>query len=121
MGAFIDKVIVVCHGRIEKLHRKSIQKFKEWLGDDKFKANFVFVYNKQDGCSTAERQENLRGMCEILEIDTSQNVIVTSPDGSRKERKCALTLGIKPGTPENPGAPYDDVETELTQFKLSVL
>lgn len=112
---FIDKVIVVCHGRIEQQHRKSIQKFKEWLGYDKFTANFVFVYNRQDGCSTADRQENLMEMCEILEIDTSQNVIVTAPDGSRKERKCAISLGIRPG------APYDDVETDLTQFKLSVL
>ena len=112
---YIDKVVIKCYGRIQKDHRDSIGKFMEWLRYTNYKTNFVFVYNKQEGIPTAERSQHLISMCEELGVDMNKDEIVSCPDGSRRSIKFAHSLGIKSGTP------WDDVETELTEFKRAVL
>ena len=112
---FIDKVVVVCYGRIQKDHKDSIGKFMEWLRYEKYKTNFIFVYNKQEGVPMADRQQHLVEMCSELGVDMTQNTTITSPDGSRKSIKYVHSLGIKPGTP------FDSIETELIDFTMAVL
>ena len=87
----------------------------EWLRYANYKTNFVFVYNKQEGIPTAERSQHLITMCEELGVDINKDEIVSCPDGSRRSIKFAHSLGIKAGTP------WDDVETELTEFTRAVL
>lgn len=112
---FIDKVIIVCYGRIQNDHKESIGKFMEWMNYNGHKKNFVFVYNKEEGVPTADRSKHLAEMCEDLGADISQDETVQGPDGSRRSVKCAHSLGIKPGTP------YGDIESELSEFKMAVL
>ena len=57
--AYIDKVIIVCSGRIEKTTADAIKQFMRWMEYPTHKKNFVFVYNKCDGMSDAEREHSL--------------------------------------------------------------
>ena len=110
---YIDKVVIVCYGRIQKDHKDSIGKFMEWLKCTKYKTNFV--YNKQEGIPTAERSQHLITMYEQLGVDMYHDEIVSCTDVYRRSIKFAHSLGIKAGTP------WDDVEPELTEFKRAVL
>ena len=63
----IDKVVVVCSGRIEGQHAAAVQQFMKWLQYKKNRNQFVFVYNKADHCdSEEEKMENVKGMLELL-------------------------------------------------------
>ena len=44
----IDKVVVVCSGRMEQAHTESINKLLQWLNFTKNRDKFVFIYNKSD-------------------------------------------------------------------------
>ena len=77
--------------------------------------NIVFVYNMQEGIPTEDRSKHLVTMCEELGVDMNQDDIVTSQDGSRKSVKFAHSLGIKPGSL------FNNIEAELTDFKMAVL
>ena len=63
----IDKVVVVCSGRVESHHVQAISQFMKWLHYKKHRNQFVFVYNKADHCdSEEEKAENVTGMLELL-------------------------------------------------------
>ena len=63
----IDKVVVVCSGRIEGQHAQAVQQFMKWLKYKKHRNQFVFVYNKADHCDgEEEKMENVKGMLELL-------------------------------------------------------
>ena len=63
----IDKVVVVCSGRIEGHHVQAIGQFMKWLEYKKHRDQFVFVYNKADHCDSEEEKiENVAGMLELL-------------------------------------------------------
>jgi hypothetical protein len=94
--AYIDKVIIVCSGRIEKTKADAIKKFMRWMEYPTHKKNFVFVYNKCDGMSDAEREHSLVSMCELLGADIEVEDILKKPDGSRQSIKYALATSFPP-------------------------
>ena len=62
----IDKVIIVCSGRMEN-NVQSIKQFMKWLQYKKYRNQFIFIYNKADHCdSEEERVDNVIGMIELL-------------------------------------------------------
>jgi GTP-binding protein EngB required for normal cell division len=94
----IDKVVVVTHGRIEKIHADSIKTMLKWLHFSEHKTSFVFVYNKADdvlrAADEATVQENLALMVEILGVDFTQ--VFSFEDSSTID--LVIPLGIAPGS-----------------------
>jgi len=74
--AYIDRVVIVCSGRIELAQQEAIKKFKEWLQFDKYAENFTFIYNKADMLEEDEKEEALFQMCALLEAG---NNVLTCP------------------------------------------
>ena len=77
--AYIDKVIIVCSGRIEGAHVEAIQQFMGWLSYEKYKQKFVLIHNKSDGLSEAEKLVNIAYMVNELKGDPdSKSTMVDS-------------------------------------------
>ena len=112
--AHIDKVVIVCSGRIEGVHAKAIKLFMKWLQYDSYKDKFMFVYNKSDGLTTGEKTSNLLQMCEMVgadaNIETGKRLTET-----KIKIKAAMTTGFPPG------ASYEDIKADLEQFKWGVV
>eukprot|EP00090_Calanus_glacialis_P003504 TRINITY_DN12582_c0_g1_i1.p1 TRINITY_DN12582_c0_g1~~TRINITY_DN12582_c0_g1_i1.p1 ORF type:complete len:455 (-),score=82.21 TRINITY_DN12582_c0_g1_i1:114-1478(-) len=112
---YIDKVVIVCSGRIEPPMVQAIKKMMKWLSYEKYKHNFVFIYNKSDNVSDCEKEENLLSMCSLLGADPSQEFIVPSGyDSSKRAIKLAQALGFAPG------AEYSEVKDDLRSLKDAV-
>eukprot|EP00092_Neocalanus_flemingeri_P013797 GFUD01014883.1.p1 GENE.GFUD01014883.1~~GFUD01014883.1.p1 ORF type:complete len:462 (+),score=94.04 GFUD01014883.1:114-1499(+) len=112
---YIDKVVIVCAGRIEGAHKAAVKQFTKWLDYEQNKHNYVFIYNKSDGDGQDIKESNRLAMCEDFGADINVREIVKSPDGSRMSVKCVQTLGLKPGLG------LSVVESELSNFKMVVL
>ena len=67
--AYVDKVIIVCSGRIEREQVEAIKQCMEWLQFKDFKQNFSFIYNKSEQLTDAEKDDNLAHMCSELNAD----------------------------------------------------
>ena len=111
--AYIDKVVVVCSGRIEKPHSDSIKQFMKWLSFTKYKSKFVFIYNKADLLTEAEKVKNLLNMCEMLEADTNESIVVNI-NNQNILLKQNLTLGFPPNTS------YKEVKYDLSKLSTAV-
>ena len=94
----IDRVVIVCSGRLEKEHQKSIKKFMQWLKYDTYKRNFCFIYSKCDGMDEGKKLALLNEVCGMLGIDTSVTL-----GGIRVDRPMVNALGF------HPKASYDDI------------
>ena len=111
----IDKVVVVCAGRLEKAHTDSIQAFLGWLSFTKHRDKFVFIYNKSDMLSSAEKQLNLLGMCDKFGAKINENTKWVTVRGDF----VSLNLNLATGFP--PGASFADVENDHTNLTRAVL
>jgi hypothetical protein len=115
---YVDKVVIVCSGRIERAHSDSIKQFMKWLSFTEYMDKFVFVYNKADTQSLETRVSNLAAMCDILKADTHQtNVWQDLPEdgGGRLAIKMNLTTGFPPS------ANYDQVKEDHKAFTRACL
>ena len=66
----IDRVLILCYGRIQKAHVTELKKMLKWLEYEKHKENFVFLYNKADQVKEIkDRNKNLLQMCALLGVD----------------------------------------------------
>ena len=111
----IDKVVVVCSGRMEKAHSDSINTFLKWLKFSGHKDKFVFVCNKSDTLSPADKMSNLLIMCETFGADTNQQLMWVPVEGPLVSIRSNLALGFPPN------ARFDDVATDHTDFVRAVL
>ena len=112
--AFIDKVIIICSGRIEKSTADSIKQFMDWMEYETHQKNFVFVYNKCDEMSDAERDHSLVSMCELLDVDIEVEDILTNPDGSRQAVKYAQATSFPPNVE------YSAIKEDLDTLKQAI-
>ena len=112
--AFIDKVVIICSGRIEKTTADAIKQYMSWMEYQTHKKNFVFIYNKCDDMTEADKEESLLAMCELLQADMEVEDIVDNPDGSRRTRKYVLATAFPPC------AEYSDVEEDLNTIKETI-
>ena len=112
--AFIDKVVIICSGRIERTTADAIKQYMSWMEYQTHKKNFVFIYNKCDDMTEADKEESLLAMCELLQADMEVEDIVDNPDGSRRTRKYVLATAFPPR------AEYSDVEEDLNTIKETI-
>eukprot|EP00092_Neocalanus_flemingeri_P025935 GFUD01028109.1.p1 GENE.GFUD01028109.1~~GFUD01028109.1.p1 ORF type:complete len:521 (+),score=131.24 GFUD01028109.1:141-1703(+) len=108
---YIDKVVIVCSGRIERAHKEAVKNIMNWLDYEHNKENFVFLYNKSDSDSEDTRQQNLVTMCEKFDISIEQTVNIQTPNGSSLPVKCVQALGLKPGLE------LSEVASDLMNFR----
>ena len=95
--AYIDKVVIVCAGRIEMQHAAAIKQFMEWLSHKDYKENFVLIYNKSDLLSQQQRMENLESMCKLFEVPMT-NQFVINTNGIREAIRMNLAVGFPPNS-----------------------
>mmetsp|Transcript_29596 Transcript_29596/g.92424 ORF Transcript_29596/g.92424 Transcript_29596/m.92424 type:complete len:441 (+) Transcript_29596:55-1377(+) len=118
----IDRVLVVCSGRIEGEHVASIKKVMEWLRFPQYQWNFTFIYNKADQLTPEECQDNLVTMCTLLETGNYHfryefpqkwipSVVLRGEEVSDSVVRMVKTMRITCGFP--PCAKYETVEDDL--------
>ena len=112
--AYVDKVIIICSGRIEAVQVEAIKQCMEWLQYKSYKTNFSFIYNKSDQCDDVEKVENLGYMCHELDADSTTR-FEEKRDGFKYQTKLNQPLGF----PKN--AKYEDVKTELKNLMAITL
>ena len=104
----IDKVVVVCSGRIEANHVQAIQQFLKWLQYKKHKNQFIFVYNKADHCDSEEQKvENVAGMMELL---GDKQITRTMTDDLEEGQQSEVKACISTGFPKK--ASYQEIEED---------
>ena len=104
----IDKVVVVCSGRIEANHVQAIQQFLKWLQYKKHKNQFIFVYNKADHCDSEEQKvENVTGMMELL---GAKQITRTMTDDLEEGQQSEVKACISSGFPKK--ASYQEIEED---------
>jgi len=127
--ANIDRVVIVCSGRIELAQQEAIKQFKKWLLFDKYAENFTFIYNKADMLEEDEREEALFQMCTMLETGNEvltcdrrlfpsavlQGGTDSHPRNMKKEMKLRNAIGFKPR------ATYEEIQDDLEQLLDSTL
>ena len=58
----VDKVVIVCSGRIETHHVQAVRQFMKWLQYKNHRNQFIFIYNKADHCDSEEQKVENTGM-----------------------------------------------------------
>lgn len=112
---FVDKVVIVCSGRLESTHAVAIQDFMKWLKYKKHQQNFVFIYNKAEDLTEGDKTEAIGTMCDLLGADPAYSRIHPTGDGSCDEFTYAFATGFPPR------APLSEVQPDLTQLHNAVL
>ena len=98
----IDKVIIVCSGRMENNHVQSIKQFMKWLQYKNHRNQFIFIYNKADHCDSEEQKvENVAGMLELL---GAKQVTRTVTDDLEEGHENEVEAGISTGFPKKASA-----------------
>uniref|UniRef100_A0A7S4QBB8 AIG1-type G domain-containing protein n=1 Tax=Alexandrium monilatum TaxID=311494 RepID=A0A7S4QBB8_9DINO len=106
----IDKIVLVCAGRLEAEQEAAMRQIMDWLryseGQNRF--NFVLVYNKCDGLDETQREELLAQMCGRLKLATSSLLVSPTPclpsttlKGQTQNRITDLPLQVAVGFPPN--------------------
>ena len=108
--AKIDKVLIVCSGRIENHHAQAIKQFMKWLQYDKNKKRFCFIYNKSDMLTEGEKVTCLLKMCEMLGADTTDDAVIWMEGDQKRVFKQNLNLGFPPM------AEYKQIETDMNKL-----
>ena len=110
---YLDKVVVVCSGRIEAAHARAIKRFLSWLKYSQYKDKFMFIYNKAEGLTKEEKAFNMLQMCELLGVDGASDIGVRR-DNAAIEMKNVMATGFPPG------ADYETIKEDLETFKLGI-
>jgi len=115
----IDKVVLVCSGRLIPGHKEAMCEFLSWLGYSENKSNFSVVYTKAEDMSAADRRIVLQEVCEDLGVVAGLQLCIgdrTLPSTAikgreRDEQVSVLNMNIVVGFP--PTGLYADVEEDL--------
>ena len=108
----LDKVVIVCSGRIECHHVKAIQQLLKWLQYKKHRNQFIFIYNKADHCdSEEEKVENVVGMLELL---GAKQVTRTITDDLEEGHETEVKAGFSTGFPKK--AAYQEIEEDYNKL-----
>ena len=107
----INRVVIVCAGRLEADHQTGIKKFMELLKYKKYKTNFSFVYNKCDGMEEGNTLKNLGDVCGMLKINPNTTI--------KNDFTRPTPLVIATGFP--PRAPFQDIKNDLLLLQESIM
>lgn len=107
---FVDKVVIVCSGRLESAQAVAIKDFMSWLKYRKHQHNFVFIYNKAEDLAEGEKIEAIGTMCSLLDADPNHSLTYAAEDGSQHKVRYAIATGFPPR------APLSEVQPDLRQL-----
>lgn len=110
----IDRVVIVCSGRLERDHQIEIQQFLKWFKYNDFASNFLFVYNKCDGLEEGMTIKNLSIVCDLLGINPNTTILNSSLEPPKH-----VPLVITTGFP--PNAPFEHIKTDLRRLHDGIL
>lgn len=113
---YLDKVVVVCAGRLPREQSDAIKKFMCWLQYSKHQQEFVFLYNQAEELNHTERVEAVGEMCGLLGVDPhySRTVRIPNSDDVR-----VIPLAFATGFP--PREPYSQVRADVQALYDAVL
>ena len=111
---YIDKVVVICSGRIENVQVNAIKQCMKWLSYNNHKDKFCFIYNKSDGLNATERLENLTYMCDVLGADLTWTV-----EYEKNDQQYKLQMNHALGFPRQ--AQYEDVKRDYAKLISATL
>eukprot|EP00092_Neocalanus_flemingeri_P010674 GFUD01011498.1.p1 GENE.GFUD01011498.1~~GFUD01011498.1.p1 ORF type:complete len:524 (+),score=119.24 GFUD01011498.1:69-1640(+) len=111
----IDRVVIVCSGRIEKPKADAIKLFLNWMNYPKYKDNFVFVYSKSDDMSEADKELSLVILSELLDVDINVEHFILDPHtGAQKSVKLFQAASFPPN------AEFSVIERDLELLKTAI-
>lgn len=111
----IDKVLIICAGRIENVQVSAIKDCMKWLQFDQNREKFSFIYNKSECLSEIEKYKNLTYMCDKLDADLTTR-FTDKRSGTSKQTKLNHALGF-PRDAEGRHSEY----TKITEENLETL
>eukprot|EP00928_Gymnodinium_smaydae_P061697 TRINITY_DN45727_c0_g1_i1.p1 TRINITY_DN45727_c0_g1~~TRINITY_DN45727_c0_g1_i1.p1 ORF type:complete len:437 (-),score=55.83 TRINITY_DN45727_c0_g1_i1:136-1446(-) len=112
----IDRVVMVCSGRLEKTQEQAMKRIMAWLQYDKHVFNFSFVYSKADSLTDEEKEQNLATVCNRLGAHIHTLKVDPQLAPSARLRKPgtravnAVDLAVAVGFP--PSVSYSEVEED---------
>lgn len=120
----VDRVLIVCSGRIERDHVAAIKQIMEWLkyDDGYYNWNFTFLYNKADQMLPAQRERNLITMCSLLGVGNhafrdqwhKKNMPSVNLRGEDPgDERIGLVFNMKIACGFPPQATYAEIESDL--------
>ena len=108
----VDKVVIVCSGRIETHHVQAVRQFMKWLQYKNHRNQFIFIYNKADHCDSEEQKvENVAGMLELL---GAKQVTRTVTDDLEEGQENEVKAGISTGFPKK--ASYEEIAEDYNKL-----
>ena len=107
----IDRVVIVCSGRLEKNHQIEIKQFMKWLRYKEYVTNFALIYNKCDGMEEGKSLKNLSIVCGMLGMNAAATIDCI------KSRPTPLVIST--GLP--PCAPFQDINNEILRLQETIL
>lgn len=112
----LDKVLVVCAGRMSNESKQSTKNILRWLNYNRRKSQFVFIYSKCENLDEGEKLKCLGQMCDALEVDGRFSFELQSLcAGQHKYIQNVSTMGF----PRR--AKLDDVKDDLQRLNDTVL
>eukprot|EP00438_Fugacium_kawagutii_P028911 Skav225415 [mRNA] locus=scaffold2656:783903:784904:- [translate_table: standard] len=122
--AYLDQVVVICAGRVERHHADGIGRILDWLRYNQYFANFTFVYNKKDQMQPHERAIAGNQAWQILNI--GPHYVQCQRNGDRvRARPLGAGQGGNQLIPKCivtgfPTGPFINLSNDLGQFVDSV-
>ena len=107
----IDRVVMVCSGRVQGCHQDAMKNFMKWLKYKEFKTNFAFIYNKSDLVSEENKLDNLNDTCGMLGIDATSKIC----NGNVRPTELVFTLGVPPNSE------FEAIKDDLMRLQEGVL
>mmetsp|Transcript_86848 Transcript_86848/g.202148 ORF Transcript_86848/g.202148 Transcript_86848/m.202148 type:complete len:437 (+) Transcript_86848:37-1347(+) len=94
----VDRVVMVCSGRLEAMQQSAMKQIMEWLKYSKNQnyGNFAIIYNKADNLSEAEREEYLAQICTLLGAKSSHVTTKALLPSSRLKGLTANPTNVMP-------------------------
>ena len=93
----IDKVVLVCAGKIEQKQLQGMKQLLGWLNYHKYKENFVLLYNKADQCQNDEEKWlSLEYMCTQFGVPVMHALRKRLADGSLQSIKMTMAIAFPP-------------------------
>ena len=89
----IDKVLIICAGRIENVQVSAIKDCMKWLQFDQYREKFSFIYNKSECLTEMQKIKNLTYMCDKLDADLTTR-FTDERSGAPKKTKLNHALGF---------------------------
>eukprot|EP00931_Biecheleriopsis_adriatica_P094121 TRINITY_DN67801_c0_g1_i1.p1 TRINITY_DN67801_c0_g1~~TRINITY_DN67801_c0_g1_i1.p1 ORF type:complete len:532 (+),score=95.59 TRINITY_DN67801_c0_g1_i1:59-1654(+) len=120
----IDRVIVMCSGRVEGIHVECAKKIMGWLKYHEHELNFTFIYGKADMVRENMRETNLATMCNLLETGHAPSArqslkkawlpsVIRAQTRTESNEVTETDFNNKIVCAMPPNAPFEDVEEEL--------